>query len=116
MPTIKQKRAIQKMVENGGNASKAMESVGYSKNTAKTPQKLTESKGWQELVEQHLSDKDLTREHRKVLLQDKDLGNKLKAVDMGYKLKDKYKEKEGNTINIPILVQFLDGTKSNTNS
>lgn len=46
MTTIKQKQAIKKMVENGGNASKAMRDVKYSKNTAKTPKKLTESKGY----------------------------------------------------------------------
>ena len=45
--TIKQERAVNELVENGGNVSKAMRAVGYSKETAKTPQKLTESKGFQ---------------------------------------------------------------------
>lgn len=50
MPTIKQEKALGKMVENGGNASQAMREVGYSKKTAKTPQKLTESKGFNQLL------------------------------------------------------------------
>jgi hypothetical protein len=44
MPTMKQKQAIKKVVENGGIVSKAMIDVGYSPNTAKTPSKLTDSK------------------------------------------------------------------------
>lgn len=39
------------MVENGGNASKAMVDAGYSPNTAKTPSKLTESKGYLEMLD-----------------------------------------------------------------
>ena len=49
MATIKQKQALKEIVENGGNVSKAMLKVKYSKATAKTPQKLTESKGFIEL-------------------------------------------------------------------
>lgn len=56
MATYKQKLAAQKIVENGGNIGKAMEDAGYSKNTAKTPQKLTESKGWDELWQSAISD------------------------------------------------------------
>ena len=44
MATIRQKKALAKIVENGGNVSKAMVEAGYSPMTAKTPQKLTESK------------------------------------------------------------------------
>lgn len=38
------------MVENGGNVSKAMIDAGYSPNTAKTPQKLTDSEYVQALM------------------------------------------------------------------
>lgn len=56
MTTIKQKLAFNKVVENGGKVSTAMRDVGYSSATAKTPQKLTESKGWLELLEQFAPD------------------------------------------------------------
>jgi hypothetical protein len=40
MATIKQKRAVQNMVEKGGNVSKAMRDTGYSPATAENPSKL----------------------------------------------------------------------------
>ncbi len=67
MSTEKQKRAIAKTLENGGIVSKAMKDVGYSDAMAKNPQKLTESKGWIELMEQHFSDKDLAKKHKELL-------------------------------------------------
>jgi len=52
MATTKQKRAIERIVENGGNVSRAMMDVGYTPATARTPQKLTESKGYLELMDE----------------------------------------------------------------
>lgn len=50
------------VVENRGMAiSKAMETVGYKKKTAKNPKNLTESKGWEELLEEHLPDSLLVK-------------------------------------------------------
>lgn len=50
MPTIRQKKAAIEIVENGGVVSTAMIVSGYSKNTAKTPSKLTDSDGFKELM------------------------------------------------------------------
>jgi hypothetical protein len=50
MATQKQKAALQKMVENGGNVSKAMKEAGYTDSTSKNPSKLTSSKGFRELA------------------------------------------------------------------
>lgn len=55
------------MVENGGSIGKAMIAAGYSENTANTPQKLTESKGWTELMGDYLSDEDLSKKHAQLL-------------------------------------------------
>ncbi|HEY9826362.1 MAG TPA: hypothetical protein V6D19_13015 [Stenomitos sp.] len=52
MGTVRQKRAIKRIVENGGNVSRAMMEVGYSPATAKTPQKLTNSQGFKELCDE----------------------------------------------------------------
>ncbi len=49
--TSKQVCATQKMVENGGNASKAMIDAGYSSATAKNPSKLTRSKGYLQMLD-----------------------------------------------------------------
>lgn len=67
MATIRQKAAAKEVVGNGGNITKAMIKVGYSPNTANTPQKLTESVGWNELMEEFLSDKELQEKHRGLL-------------------------------------------------
>lgn len=67
MATKKQKKAVAKMVENGGVASKAMIESGYSEATAKTPQKLTESKGFKELLEQYIPDDELVKIHKEGL-------------------------------------------------
>lgn len=48
--TTKQATAITKMVENGGNISRAMVDAGYSENTAHTPSKLTNSPAVQEAI------------------------------------------------------------------
>lgn len=67
MATIKQKLAATKIVENGGNIGQAMVAAGYSPATAKTPQKLTSSKGWSSLVKQFLPDNDLLKIHKELL-------------------------------------------------
>lgn len=51
-PTSRQKKAVDHLVEHGGSISSAMRAVGYSPETAKTPKKLTESKGFLELCEE----------------------------------------------------------------
>ena len=67
MATIKQKKAYNELVENGGNVSKAMRDANYSIETAKTPSKLTKSKGFQELLEKRLPEKMLLKVHREGL-------------------------------------------------
>ena len=107
MATIKQKLAFNKIVENGGNISKAMRDVNYSPATAKTPQKLTESKGFQELCNEHgLTDDFLV----KALIDD--IENKPKnrkpELELAMKIKGRMMEdKPENTrpINLVIPVQ-----------
>lgn len=56
MPTERQKKAFENLVENGGNKGKALLDAGYAEATAKTPQKVTESKGWEKLLKEYASD------------------------------------------------------------
>ncbi len=53
MATSKQKKAINNIVENRGNVSKAMRDAGYSPNSAKNPSNLLDSKGFMELMDQY---------------------------------------------------------------
>jgi hypothetical protein len=50
MTTRKQRLAIQKTVENGGNVTKAMREAGYSESTVNNPSNLTESQGYKDLL------------------------------------------------------------------
>ena len=52
MATIRQKKAVDIIVENGGNVSGAMREAGYTKETAKTPSKLTNSIGFKEICDE----------------------------------------------------------------
>ena len=61
MATEKQETALIKTVENGGNITQAMRDAGYSEATINNPSNLTQSKGWQELIEEHLPDDLLAR-------------------------------------------------------
>lgn len=53
MATIKQKKAVKNLVGNGGNVTRAMLDAEYSPATANTPQKLTESKGYKEVLQEY---------------------------------------------------------------
>lgn len=63
MATLKQRRAIDELVGNGGmSIAKAMIKSGYTEATANTPSKLTESKGFKQICEEiGLTDNFLTK-------------------------------------------------------
>jgi hypothetical protein len=88
MATAKQRRALAKAAENGGNISAAMRAVGYSPATAKTPQKLTESKGWKELVDEYLPDDKLAKVHSEGLEANKIISANITYGDADEKTND----------------------------
>jgi hypothetical protein len=120
--TIKQKLAFAKVVENGGNISKAMRDVGYSPETASTPQKLTQSKGWEELMKEYLPDDLLAKKHRELLTVPRRVRKYIKGdllseteeldtnavkagLDMAYKIKGAYeKDNEQRT---PVVYNIM---------
>lgn len=106
MATIKQKQAFKEVV-NGSSITAAMKKVGYSKETSKRTNKLTRTKGWEELLEKHIPDSLLAKRHRELLnkqeviivrdgkeshteLTEQPHTDVKAAIDMGYKLKGKY--------------------------
>ena len=91
-PTEKQKEAFRILLENGCTEKEAMIKAGYSPNTAISPKKLRQTKGWQQLLEEYLPDEDLTKKHKEFLNSKKEeIG--LKALDLGYKVKGKLVER-----------------------
>ena len=68
MHTSKQRNALKEMVANSGKSkAQIMRDVGYSERTARSPKKLTESKGWLELQKEYLPDKDTLEVHKESL-------------------------------------------------
>lgn len=106
MATEKQKRALDKMLENGGNISKAMREVGYSENTAKTPQKLTDSKGWKELTEAYLPDDMLLRSLSEDIEEKK--GNRKAELELAFKVRGKLTEKHEVEIKDYVITEGED--------
>lgn len=66
---IKHKKVFDKLVENGGNLAQAIRDTKlYSETVANDPQKITNSKTWNELMEEHLSDSTLSNSHKELLM------------------------------------------------
>lgn len=107
MATIKQRKAAELLVENGGNASKAMRDAGYSPATAKTPQKLTESTGFQELCDElGLTDEFLL----KALVEDitSKPGDRKPELELGFKVKGRMTDKKEITGKDGGAIAFVD--------
>ncbi len=96
MSTIKQELALEKIVENGGNMSQAMLDVGYSPNTAKTPQKLTKSLGFIELCEEKGLTNDLLINALVEDIKEKK-GNRRAELELGFKIKGQLIQKSDIT-------------------
>lgn len=99
-PTIKQVKALGHFISNGGNVYQAMIAAGYSKASATSPPKLTSSRGWQELIKEHLDDNFLL-----TALED-DIRAKPKSrhkeLELAFKIKGRMKSDDtpsGDTFN-----------------
>lgn len=125
MPTIKQQNAFNGAVGNGGNITQAMRDAQYSENTLNTPQKLTESRGWQELMEEYLPDTLLGVKHKELLeikkkvrtfkrgdiieqYEELDSNAVGKGLDMAYKLKGYYAPEKKELKHSGTLSQLLN--------
>lgn len=101
-PSKMQRKAVELMVENGGNASKAMKDAGYSEKTAKTPQKLTESRAFEQLTDDlGLTDSLLIN----ALVQDirAKKGRRVKEIELGAKIKGLLKDKgDSSSVNVTL--------------
>jgi hypothetical protein len=89
MATYKQKKAMDKIVENNGNISKSMREVGYTDATAKNPSNLTNSKGWAELLAE-INDEPLLKRLKDIALAKTGGRDSISAIQELFKLKNKY--------------------------
>lgn len=92
--TIKQKIVARELVGNGGNITKAMLAAGYSPNTANTPQKLTESKGFKELLQQYLPIEDAFTATKEALVATRKRAEITDRDDKGRPIYEYYEEED----------------------
>jgi len=105
MATLKQRKAIDNVVENGGNVTKAMRDAGYSETTVNNPDNLTKSDAWIELMEAYLPDDMLLGALSNDI--EKKEGNRKAELELAFKLRGKMVDKtEGK---IDVLVQQITG-------
>ena len=112
--TLKQKAVAKKILENPSKPlGQAMREAGYSENSAIAPTKnLTSSEGWQELMNKYLPDPDVFEVHQQGLKANKIISShtepdyeypdhaiRLKSVDLAYKVKGYYVDKQVNILN-----------------
>jgi len=91
MPTLKQEKAFkERLADNGRNMGEIIKSAGYSDAVAKAPTKLTKSKGWKYLMDKYFPEDDLAEKHKYLLDKKRKEEIQIKALDMGYKLRNKY--------------------------
>ena len=92
-PTAKQRKAFTFLSENIRNPNpkpmgELLIGAGYTIAVSKRPSQVTESKGFLELLEEHLPDDKVLSVHKQ-LLDDKDARVKLGAVKLAYSVKGK---------------------------
>ena len=106
--TVKQSRAINNLVENGGNVSRAMREAGYSPKTAKNPRKLTDSRAWTEKLGDYLSEEFLLDAlHTDIASK---VGNRKSELELGFKLTDKLNPKLSEiTMDTPVVFNVTRG-------
>jgi hypothetical protein len=83
-------KVVQNLVENGGNKYKAIRDAGYSEAVATTPQKVTESKGFKQAMQElGLTDTLLVTS----LVSDiKTKENRFNELQLGFKLRGHLKD------------------------
>lgn len=119
MATKKQEKALDKLVENGGNVSKAMRDAGYSPATAKTPAKLLDSKGFIELMdEKGLTDDFIVT----ALVEDirSKPGQRTQELTLAIKMRGRMIDKldmtsDGEKLEFPV-VRIIDERQRNTDT
>lgn len=101
MATIKQKKTVRKIAENvrndkSSNIGEILQESGYSKSVSESPTKVTQSKGFIELLEKSgLSDEELLKVHKEGLSATNLVGQpeyaiRHKYLDTAYKIKGSY--------------------------
>lgn len=133
MPTVRQKNAVTKTLENIGNSNpktkgEILLESGYPPSIAKNPQIVEESKGFKELMEKYLPDSLLAEKHNELLtvprkirtirkgevkeeIEEIDSTSISKGLDMAYKIKGRYAPDRTVNVNVDINTELSEEDK-----
>lgn len=112
MVTLRQKKAVDNLVGNGGNITRAMIDAGYTEATANTPQKLTTSKGFQELCEQAgLTDNFLLNALQEDI--EKKPQNRKAELELAFKVKGRLNETQESNKTLILIVSSDSANRFN---
>ena len=89
-PKLRHIVVFNEMVENGGNASKAVKKAGYKPSIVKNPQKVTQTKGFQQLAATEMPSHFLLTVHKEGLKSTKHVESVGEVPD--YSTRHKYLE------------------------
>lgn len=64
---LKHKKVLDNFTENGGNIQKAIKDAGYSQEVVENPQKILNSRTWQELMDAEFPDDSISERHNQLL-------------------------------------------------
>lgn len=82
MSTLKQRTALENIIENHGNIGRAMIDAGYEETTAHNPLNLTSSKGYRELLHEYGLNEELITKSLVQDIKNKD-GKRLGELTLG---------------------------------
>jgi hypothetical protein len=113
MPTIKQRKALENIIENHGNISKAMRDAGYDEDTAKSPSRnLTNSVGFKQLLEEMGLTQELITTALVDDIKDKP-GKRLGELTLGANILGMTKPEVSNPTNNTLNVNILNSPRVN---
>ena len=110
MPSLRQRRAVERIVEKRGSISSAMRDVGYKPATAKNPSNLTNSRGFKELCDELGLTETLLTE---ALVEDikAKKGNRKAELELGYKVRGLLKEPDNSAKTLIVVISGESGTR-----
>lgn len=129
MASMRAKKALANMLENGGIAGPAMLKAGYSPAMASNPHRLTKGKNFQALLKKHLPDSLLAKVHAEGLgafkfetqltgkgeseiVKVPDFSTRHKYLDTGYKVKKLYPTDEDTPKNQVLIINIAGESAS----
>lgn len=113
MATELQKRAVDRLVEKGGSIARVMKEVGYSKQTARTPKKLTESKGYIETLEEYGLTHGLIAKSLVADIKAKP-GKRVSELNLAAEVTGMKKQEENQSNKTVVAVQIIVNGENNT--